>query len=418
MKLKTLALVVAVLLLASLATWYFKGRDTTPQTDPRIGKPLVDPALITKLVTLHFRSDGKDITVTNTQTNGAQWIIREYFELPADFSKLSRLVEDVRNAKILRFATARPERLATMEFGDSVLELLGADGAVLWSAKLGKTGENGGRYIQLPGEEKAYLSSLNTWLDTTPKNWADAALVSIKPEQVTAFAVALGDGDTLHFTRENATAPWNAAGLAAGETIRESELSSVLARLTGLRFNETAATDAPDAVAARENARTFKLTLADGKNYTIALGRQPAPPAVPAPAAAPADAAKTSGDSGTAAAPPAEAPPAPKPGPVYAFISSSDPNDPINALMQRRAYQITEWTYTELPADRSKLIQPAPPTPAAAPAPATSSSGAAENPAAPSENSSATEPAAASAPSTSDGASATTDGAGAAPVTP
>ena len=36
-------------------------------------------------------------------------------------------------------------------------------------------------------------------------------------------------------------------------------------------------------------------------------------------------------------------------GPVYAFITHSDATAPVNALMQKRAFQISEYTFTSLP---------------------------------------------------------------------
>jgi hypothetical protein len=57
---------------------------------------------------------------------------------------------------------------------------------------------------------------------------------------------------------------------------------------------------------------------------------------------------------------------------VFAFVSSSDASDPINELMKRRGFQIYEWTYTSLPANRAALVESAPaaPEPAAASEPA------------------------------------------------
>ena len=47
-------------------------------------------------------------------------------------------------------------------------------------------------------------------------------------------------------------------------------------------------------------------------------------------------------------------------GPVYAFIASSDPAAPVNALMKKRAFQIYDWNFTSLPQKPDELFEPVP----------------------------------------------------------
>jgi hypothetical protein len=56
-------------------------------------------------------------------------------------------------------------------------------------------------------------------------------------------------------------------------------------------------------------------------------------------------------------------------GPVFVFISHSDSSAPVNAAMQKRAFQISEYTFTGLPQKTEELFEPAaPPPPPATPA--------------------------------------------------
>jgi hypothetical protein len=57
-------------------------------------------------------------------------------------------------------------------------------------------------------------------------------------------------------------------------------------------------------------------------------------------------------------------------GPVFAFISASDPSALINALMQKRAFQIGEYAFTSLPQNPSEIFEPQPPSAPAAASPA------------------------------------------------
>jgi hypothetical protein len=356
MKVKHLVLAVAVLGAASALTWFVRSGDDTPKLDARVGEPVLAEDVVARIRGLELHTPSGSVEVSTTDGSDTRWVVENYHSLPADFSKVHNLIKELRDAKIVQFASARPERLERMEFGENRIVLRGADDAVLRTFHLGKNYEGGGRFLKYDAEEKAYVATLNAYLDGTAKNWANTALITAKPEEVVGLEVAFPDGSSLTLKRENGTAAWTSPDLKEGETLKETEVNSLVSKLTGLRFSETADPTAEDVVAARqkENMRAMSLTLATGKTYDITMGRQPAPPAPPPPPPV---------EEGTT--PPA--PPAPKAGPVYVAVKSSDASEPINASMERRAFQIYEWTFTSLPADRAALMNPAPAN-AAAPA--------------------------------------------------
>lgn len=361
MKVKHLVIAVAVLGALSAATWFAqRDKNSTPKADPREGQHILDDDLVRKIGGLRLHTATGDVELTTSDGSDARWIVRSYHDLPADFSKVRTLITDLREAKIVQFASARPERLDTMELDETSITLLGADGATLRTLHIGKNYQSGGRFLKFDDEAKAYVVSANPNLDGTAKNWANTALLNAKPEEVVGLTVGFPDGKSLELKRENGTASWTSASLAEGETLKDSEVNSIVSKLTGLRFSDTADPTAEDVVAARAHARGMKLTLSTGKTYDISLGRKPAPPAPPAPPPP-----EPAADGTVPPAPPA--PPAPQPGPVYVQVQSSDGNEAINAAMEKRAFQIYEWTFTSLPTDRTTLVNPAPP-PAAAPA--------------------------------------------------
>ena len=52
-------------------------------------------------------------------------------------------------------------------------------------------------------------------------------------------------------------------------------------------------------------------------------------------------------------------------GPVFVNISHSDGTTaPVNTMMQKRAFQISDYTFTGLPQKAEELFEPAPPAPA------------------------------------------------------
>ncbi|HLP01043.1 MAG TPA: DUF4340 domain-containing protein [Opitutaceae bacterium] len=400
MKLKPLALVVALLAIAAgIVFWRNHRTVADPSADPRVGQPLVAAENLAALRGVRVVAGGQSARVT-ADAAGGQWSVPDYFSLPADFGKLVTLIESLRSAKISRFVTAQPERIERLGFAGDLIELRGADAKPLLTIHLGKNNESGGRFVRFDDEKKAYLVDLEAWLDAVPKNWARSQLLDINPENVASLEFRFADAAPLVAKRNADSTGWTADDLPAGKTLNASTIDTSLAQLTALRFTDTTEPTAADAVAAREHAKSIVVTLKDGTSYTVALGRRPAPPApvVTAKPATPASstvsattapitigpdgkpqvAEAADSESDTANQPgtqnpkpnaaPAEPPPAP--GPAFAFITSNRDSDPLNALMQKRAFQIGEWILNSLPADRAALLQdqPAPPPTPAAPA--------------------------------------------------
>ncbi len=411
MNLKPLALVVALLALAAgIVFWRNHAPATDASADPRTGRPIVAADTLGALRGLRLVSGGQTL-VLEADKDGRQWTVPGYFGFPADFDKLVSFVESLRSAKIARFVTARADRIERLGFSGDLIELLGADSKPLLTLHLGRNNDSGGRFVRFADEPKAYLAELDAWLDAVPKNWARSQLLDVKPADVAALELRFADGSTLAAKRNADSTAWTADALPEGKELKSADLDALVTQLATLRFTETAEPAAPDAVAAREHAQTVVLTLKDGTAYTVALGRRPAPSAPPAAAnpesgvqkaevaeakqpeatrpqpaiavsesspSSPADSESETADSKLEtqnAKPGAPAPAAP--GPVFVFIAANRDAAPINALMQKRAFQTNEWLLTSLPANRDALLQakptPPPAEPNAAPTPAPAS---------------------------------------------
>jgi hypothetical protein len=362
MKLKIL--VVAVLVLAAFsAVAYFLTRPPAPSSaDPRIGQPIVDRATVGKAAQLRL-TDHK-ATILLARQPDASWRVGSYYDLPADFDKLSRFVGDLTEAKVQRFVTANPDRLSRLELGDRQIALLDPAGHELWSVTLGKTADSGGLFIRFGDEPKAYLANLDVSIDTEPKNWADSTVLSLKPADIAKIEIGFDAAPAVVITRAKADAPFAAASTPSGQQLATEKIDTLVNQLTDLHFTDTSDPADPNAVAAKQHARTIRLTTFDGKTYVVALGRKPEEKTTKPVAAAPAAKAP--------AAPGTETIPA---GPVYAFVTCSDPSAPVKMLMAKRACQIPDYPYTILPQKPGDLFVAAPPpAKAVAPAPANSTS--------------------------------------------
>lgn len=368
MKLKTLLIVVALLAVASLAVYFVNRPEAAAPADARVGQPLLATDVVSKATRLTLTENGN--TVELTKAGEGNWRVASYHDLPADFTKLSRFVNDLTDAKVDSFVTSNPTRLERLEFDDTRITLADSDGSTLWSITLGKNADGGGRFIRFGDEQKAFRTRLNAWLDTTSRSWADASLVGLKPEQVAKIEVELPDAEPIVGTRAKAEDTFAAESAPDDRQLKASSVNSLLTTLTGIRFTDTSPAAAEDVAAAREHLRTVTLTTFDGQELTIALGRKPEHTIVK-PADPDAEAGGPASVIGTAteAPKPEESGPASilegktetiPAGPVYAFVSGPAPLAKLADAPEDLAFKVSDYIFTSLPKSRDEWLEPKP----------------------------------------------------------
>ena len=378
MKLTSIVRTIAILAALSAVAFFATRPTPAPVADTRIGQPLADRAIVEKATTLRLNDQGK--TVTLVRQADATWKVASYHDFPADFSKLATFIGSLTDAKLERLVTSSPARIALLEFKDTKIELLDATDKELWTVTLGKNPDTGsGRYVRYGAEAKAFLASLSAYLDTESKNWANTELLALKVDDVAKIEIPFvaanaSEPTSLTLSRATKDAPWTAEKTPDGQKLKADKIAAVLSSLSSIRFSETNDLTDANAVAAKANERLFKIETFDKKVLKIALGRKPeekklkpiTPPAEGQSALAAlgtaADMLKKDADGKPAEpakpiAPEFETIPA---GPVFVNIASSDASASVNALMQKRAFQISDYTFTSLPQKSEELFEPAP----------------------------------------------------------
>jgi hypothetical protein len=361
MKNKTLAVAVVVLAALCALVYWFNRPPAPPPADPRVGQTVFASAAVEKAAGIRITDQGKTVTLAR-QADGS-WRVDSYYGAPADFSKLSSLINDFTSVKIDRLVTRNPDRIARLDFGGTRVELLDGTGHVAVRVDLGRNADQGGRFIRYDSEAQAYLANLTSWIDNEAKNWADSSLVNIKADDVARMEIRFPAAPPIVMTRVSKSGAWTAADLPAGKQLIADKVNSTLSTLTSLRFSDTSDLSDPQAAAAKSHALVFGLTAFDGKTVSIALGRRPEEKKLKAPAPTPAS-AKGPVPMAKPAAPEYETIPA---GPVFAFIKTSDPRAPTVEMMRKRSFQVDEYSFTGLPQKPSELLEAAPPKPPAHP---------------------------------------------------
>ena len=365
---KKVFLAVALLAAASGLAYLATRPGSPAPADARVGAFLVAPETVSKAACIRLSDTSGDVTLRRGE-DGA-WVVAEYHGFPADFRKLTQLMDSLLGAKVDRFVTASAERLARYELKGRSVVLEDASGAELWSLTLGKTTETGARLLSFGDEKKAFQSQLSLWLDVQPKSWAEPTLTRFSAEEVARIEFATPGSQPLVLSRSKKEDSFAAEGGAKERKVRADKVNTLISTLGSLRFSETTAKDDGKAAEAAAHYRRATFTLFDGTSISIDHGRKPElkvpkAPKPDSPEGAPATGEAT--DTSSKAAEPAfDTVPA---GPVFVSIRSSDSTAVINALMQKRAFQVADYAFSSLPSSAEELLEPlASPAPVVPPA--------------------------------------------------
>lgn len=273
MKLKQLLLIVALLAAVSTLVFIVRRPAPAPSADARLGQPLLTTATAENIAEIRLSDAGK--TLTLKRDSAGVWYVPAYYDFPADFPKIARFVTELAETKLTRLVTTNPDRIARLEFKDTHITVLDASAQALATLTLGKTSETGGRFLRFGTEAKAYLAPLTTYLDLEPKNWAQAELLTLKPDDIAHIEMSFSADERITFKRAKKDDPWTASAAPAGQKLKPDALAPTLNTLTSLRFTETTDLADANALAAKPHARSFQIETFDKKILKISLGRKP-----------------------------------------------------------------------------------------------------------------------------------------------
>lgn len=364
MNLKTLSISVLILaILSGLAAWLNRST-VASDPDPRVGHSLLADIAANDTDGLILNRDGE--TVELQRDEAQNWRVKSYHDLPADESKLRRLVQELADADIERVVTRNPERAARLELGESVVTF--SNGGSSSTITFGKNAQRGGRYLKLDEADDApvYLTATTTFLDTTAKNWADTALTAFDASDIKQLEIDFSTSEQITVTRVDADSDWQVPALAADKRLRSASVSSLLNQLSSLRFTETASPEAEDVVAAAAHQIAFKLTTFDDETITVAIGSKPEQTILKEESVDPVDTVADLSSTPDHAAANAERAvedmtetiPA---GPVYVSINGPASRAPLAEAQSKLAFQIADYIFTGLPTERAGLLEDAPP---------------------------------------------------------
>lgn len=351
MNLKNLYISAGVLAVLAIIVSFLKNSNNAPLLDERVGTSLVEAAALRDTAKLVVEADGQTLTF-NQDLDKKRWTLAEKHGLPVSASQMSALVDTIVEAKLQRFVSKNPERIATYGYDISPkIRFLGADGSEIVALDLGKKTDNGRQFVRYAGEEKAFLATATFNVNSSLDSWLEKTLVSFEADDVTSIEATLQSDESLSAQRDSSDADWSSDDLPEGKILNQSSVGQIASRFAGLTFTATAETNDANVIAAKENSHQFALGLSDGRRYAFTIGRQPEVKIEKEVEKEDENGEKTTETEEEIVTPE---------GPVYFFVSADDANDPINGYMANSAFEASSYQYTSLPNALEDLLTDAP----------------------------------------------------------
>jgi hypothetical protein len=325
MKLSTIVVVTAALAVLAAVLVLSQKQAPAPMPAGREGTKLVDAVNVARADRVRIRGEGDSVVELRRGEDGV-WLVPSYHDLPADFDRLARTVRALTDAQVRRFVTENPGRIARMGFSGLGLRL--ADGeAVILDMEIGKSVEGGGRFVRFAGDGRAYESDFDAWIDVNPRSWVKTELTNFTPGDVSELELEFVGGESITFSRESSADEFVSCMQVVDRRVRDGYVNTLLGQIGQIRFMDTEEPGADAAKSAFAGAVTYRARLFSGEEWTILIGRGPA------------------GEAGGA-------------GDVFARVTSSKTESPINRMMERRSFKIGNWIFSQLPARLDDVFEP------------------------------------------------------------
>lgn len=198
-----LAILTGVMVLLMLVTIYQSDDDTDDFA-------LLYPELFEQLSNVNkLTFQGREGNFSLTRDEGEDWTVDDYYNYPADFDLVKRMLIDLADAKILEAKTDDPELHAVLgvdrndvDGGDALEIQMFNEDDLIAGVVLGKTRDvtvqSGPRqtYVRRSGEDQAWLAEGYLQISPVMLNWIDGEIINVARERIARVDIIQPNGDT------------------------------------------------------------------------------------------------------------------------------------------------------------------------------------------------------------------------------
>lgn len=236
-------LIVTALLLVALAVTTQLLKKDKKKRDARIGKPVMNSALIEKIDEVVFSASGKNL---HLKKEGDFWGVVEKENFPVDMEKLVKMLTDLSSYKVASVVTkdkASHERFKVTESGTGMGRkiLLKAEGKDLLKLLIGKARTKAGgsisdgTYLRIGDADAVYLIKDNFSPETESDSWIRTRLLNVEEESLKQVKME-ANGATILLSREKKEDEFSVDG--KNEKLKKYVISSITRELKDLSFDK------------------------------------------------------------------------------------------------------------------------------------------------------------------------------------
>lgn len=282
MKLKTVIILLCVCAALGAAAFFITRPQPTGDGSALLGQKLLPGLPIHEITAITIAGPDEAVQLKlKTDT----WAVASRFDYPADFQKIARLVQQLRDMKIGRTFEADAdvtERLALNPPGtDGVspdrvatrITLQNAQGSPLVDLLLGKSSPTTDTQFVLPvGKTQVYLVDQSfQFLNKTAAEWLDARLLEIAAERIhEVIGRDPKTGDARYRLRRPAEGqPAELVAAPQERQVHQAKVDEVFDALSDFDIDDVADPNAP---APADSDLLIEYRLFDGSLYTLAVG--------------------------------------------------------------------------------------------------------------------------------------------------
>lgn len=261
------AILVVQLVLVAIVFW---PRATTSGGG---GAPLLGEFETTAVTALTI-SDGDDQQIALAKS-GADWVLPNADDYPADESKITPLLENLNKINTNRLVTQTDTSHSRLKVAEDdferLIEVSLQDGTT-HNLYLGTSGGPSATHVRASGQSEVYLTGeLSMWDANAQANaWIDPIYVTLPQTATLALRLQNANG-TLEFVKQGEN--WTMQGLTEGETFNATAFTTMLNQITSLRMASPISKSTPPAFGEEALRAVVTLQTNEGER-TLQIGAQ------------------------------------------------------------------------------------------------------------------------------------------------
>lgn len=197
---KIIFLIILFLILGGAVLLKFQGETTKKEK-----KEFLSYETLSKIKTIEIVS-GKDKTIL--KDIDSNWVVENKFNFDADFPKIQRLIDNLKNIKIIHNFETDEQNLNTLELVDPVnkkgrlISLKDKNGKDIIKITAGKVRAKGGQYIKTDKTNDVMLIENELFIDSSSEKWLKKDLIKAKDLKIDKVSL-FSDKDKKIFELKN-----------------------------------------------------------------------------------------------------------------------------------------------------------------------------------------------------------------------